>query len=101
MLNRRIIYKQFEKNKWIDAAKGVLILLVVVGHNIQFGSGAFILETKVYFNNAVFQFIYAFHIPAFALLAGYVMKFSVGKDHFISTRFRLSLHGLWKWDLMK
>ena len=85
---------------WIDAAKGLLILLVVVGHNIQFGSGSLMLENKDYFNNAVFQFIYSFHMPAFALLAGYLMKFSVERDHFIGKKIRGVLVPAVVWSML-
>lgn len=45
---------------WLDAAKGIGILLVVVGH--------------VWTRGAVRDAIYAFHMPLFFLLAGYVAR---------------------------
>ena len=85
---------------WIDAAKGLLILLVVVGHNIQFGSGSLMLETKDYFNNEVFRFIYSFHMPALALLAGFILKFSVERDHFIGKKIRGVLVPAVVWSML-
>lgn len=57
--------------KWIDAYKGVLILLVVAGHTI--GSGIHLLpvaSTSRTITEAVFKFIYLFHMPAFFFIAG-------------------------------
>lgn len=54
---------------YIDVAKGMCILLVVMGHILQYnceGNGARI----------VFDFIYSFHMPAFMLLSGYVASLS-------------------------
>lgn len=44
---------QLERVAWIDIAKGILILLVVLGHLI------------VDNNNPVNRFVLAFHMPAF------------------------------------
>ena len=54
------------REEWIDAAKGIAILAVVLGHTYQFG-------------NAVHSFVYSFHIPLFFLLSGYFCK-PVGPD---------------------
>ncbi|MCR5047454.1 MAG: acyltransferase family protein [Saccharofermentans sp.] len=94
-----VSYNNLKRIDWIDAAKGLLILLVVVGHNIQFGSGSLMLENKDYFNNAVFQFIYSCHMPAFALLAGYLMKFSVDLDRFIIKKLRSVLVPAVAWSM--
>lgn len=54
---------------YIDVAKGMCILLVVMGHILQYnceGNGA----------RMVFDFIYSFHMPVFMLLSGYVVSLS-------------------------
>lgn len=48
---------------FLDVAKALAIVLVVWGHLIQ-------LTTINYWNNAVFSFIYSFHMPLFFLLSG-------------------------------
>lgn len=56
-----------ERNISIDIAKGIAIILVVVGHVIQFGSTG-----EGYWSNRLFQIIYSFHMPLFIFLSGYV-----------------------------
>lgn len=59
-----------ERKTYIDIAKGLCIILVVLGHILQYnfiGSGA----------DSAFNFIYSFHMPAFMMLSGYVSAFSV------------------------
>ena len=56
---------------WIDAYKGVLILLVVAGHAI--GGGLHLLPVESVSRTiaeGVFKFIYLFHMPAFFFIAG-------------------------------
>ena len=71
---------------YIDIAKGLCILLVVMGHILQFnctGDGS----------RTVFDFIYSFHMPVFMLLSGYVASLSRDKIkkgnaiHFIKKKF--------------
>ena len=49
--------------EWIDIAKGMAILFVIIGHTVPFGS----IERN---------FIFSFHMPLFFLLSGYTMKFA-------------------------
>lgn len=46
---------------WIDIAKGIGIILVVLGHNVNTGS-------------SLFNYIYFFHMPLFFFLSGYLFK---------------------------
>jgi fucose 4-O-acetylase-like acetyltransferase len=50
---------------YIDFLKGFTILLVILGHCIEFN------DTD-YWNNIVFRYIYSFHMPLFMFLSGYV-----------------------------
>ena len=50
---------------YIDNLKGLLIMLVVLGHCIQ-------MICADFSNNIVFRYIYAFHMPLFMALSGYV-----------------------------
>jgi fucose 4-O-acetylase-like acetyltransferase len=53
-----------ERLTYIDQMRGIAILLVIMGHLIQFnGLGL---------NNAVFEFIYSFHMPLFFIISGYI-----------------------------
>lgn len=55
-----------DRLEYIDWAKGVMILLVIVGH-----IGDFYFEKASYMSLRIF--IYSFHVPLFFLLSGYVM----------------------------
>jgi len=50
-----------QRTQWVDAAKGVGILLVIAGH-VWWQPGP------------VHQFIYSFHMPLFFLLSGYMVR---------------------------
>lgn len=57
-----------------DVVKGVTILLVILGHCLQYsakGEGVFL--------NPIFKFIYGFHMPLFALISGYFFYNSVSR----------------------
>ena len=54
---------------WIDIAKGIAILLVIIGHTVKFGS-----MTR--------NFIFSFHMPLFFILSGYTYKFAENKQEF-------------------
>ena len=64
------------RNIFIDAIKGVLILLVVIGHSIQYGNGYIYLDNELYYNNFIFRSIYSFHMPMFMIVSGYLFGFS-------------------------
>lgn len=50
---------------YLDAMKGILIILVIVGHTVQFNINDFQ-------HNFVFRFIYSFHMPLFFMISGYL-----------------------------
>ena len=54
-----------EREQYWDAVKALLIILVVVGHAIQF------LEGGDFWSNPVFKGIYMFHMPLFIMVSGY------------------------------
>lgn len=51
---------------YIDELRGLAIILVVIGHLIQFNG----FST----NNPVFEFIYSFHMPLFFSISGYITQ---------------------------
>lgn len=61
------------RNGYIDFVKGVAILLVLVGHAIQYCYGAEYFLQRVYFSNPIFKFIYSFHMPLFIAVSGYLL----------------------------
>lgn len=54
-----------------DILKGFAIIMVVWGHCIQEGNGADFSNQMLYFDDKLYQFIYSFHMPLFAMIAGY------------------------------
>lgn len=54
-----------------DVLKGFGIILMVLGHCIQSGSGLAYLENACYFEDKLYQFIYSFHMPLFMVISGY------------------------------
>jgi len=69
-----------ERNAYIDIVKAITIILVVLGHCIQYGSGSEFLTSTAFFKNKVFIFIYSFHMPLFMLMSGYLFAFSTKKS---------------------
>ena len=51
---------------WADRLKGVLIILVVLGHAIQ------LTLNDACFNNHVWNYIYSFHMAAFMAVSGFL-----------------------------
>ena len=56
---------------WADSLKGWLILLVVLGHAIQYSMG------DDFEDNHLWNYIYSFHMPAFMAVSGY-LSYRVG-----------------------
>lgn len=52
----------------LDFARGILIILVVVGHSFFYGD----YQNDVHLDNFLYKVIYSFHMPAFMLLSGYL-----------------------------
>ena len=56
------------RDPWLDNAKAGLIILVVIGHMVS--------TPKLYFLTFewIYDFINFFHMPAFLVISGYLMK---------------------------
>ena len=76
LVNRK---NSLSRNLTIDFIRGIAILLVVLGHNIQYGSGNVFYQSESYFENFLFKFIYSFHMPLFALISGYLFFWTMRK----------------------
>ena len=68
-----------KRNILIDFLKSISIILVVLGHCIQYGSGYLYLVNNNFFYNKLFMFIYSFHMPLFAAISGYLFYKSINK----------------------
>ncbi len=68
-----------KRNITIDVIKAVAILLVILGHSIQYGCGTEYLESNAFFQNPLFEYIYSFHMPLFAMISGYLFYYTVSK----------------------
>ncbi|MBB6271531.1 fucose 4-O-acetylase-like acetyltransferase [Pedobacter cryoconitis] len=60
------------RDKNIDALRGFAIILVILGHSLQYSGLKFD-------ENICFRLIYSFHMPLFMFISGYVSLFSVEK----------------------
>lgn len=69
------IYKAKNRIDWIDLAKGIAIVCVVIGHVV-----ASYHETGLYENNTWWnfshQYVYSFHMPLFMILSGILFSMS-------------------------
>lgn len=68
-----------KRDVYPDVIKGIAIILVLLGHSIQFGSGAEYLTEQMYFDNWLFKLIYSFHMPLFMLVSGYFFANTIKK----------------------
>ena len=66
-----------ERNLYIDVLKAFSIILVVLGHCVQYGAGKEYSDYGLFFANPVFIFIYSFHMPLFMLISGFLFAYSV------------------------
>ena len=73
----------------LDVVKAVVIMLMVFGHCIQYGSGKAILDSRGFLDNPVFLAIYSFHMPMFMLVSGYLFGGGVAKRTWIEQLIRL------------
>lgn len=56
-----------ERILWIDVAKGIAIVLMIIGHTVQFGT-------------PIRNFIFSFHMPLFFMLSGYTIKIPIVEE---------------------
>lgn len=61
---------------WIDIAKGIGILLVIIGHSFR---DEMIEESVIC--SFIYNFIYKFHMPLFFTLSGFLLGKSLKKDY--------------------
>ena len=71
------------RNQFLDILKGILIS-VVFGHALQYGSGSLLLSTGMYWEHPLMRIIYSVHMPLFMGIAGYLSYFSLQKYSVLS-----------------
>lgn len=81
-----------ERNPLIDVLKGFAIILVVIGHASQWFSG----DDRT---NPLYVTIYAFHMPLFMFLSGYV-NFNIRGELNLSKRFQVLVIPFFVWFLI-
>lgn len=66
--------------EYLDVAKGILIILMVLGHVFESGP--------------VFQYIYSFHMPAFFIISGILFNYSSTLNKTLYENFKTKICGL-------
>lgn len=87
-------------NKTLNNIKGLAIILVLIGHCIQYCNGNIYFDNQLYFDNIIFKLIYGFHMPLFMIISGYLFSFSIKKDtiEIIKSKFNSILIPLLSWS---
>ena len=75
--------KDLRRADFLDVIKGFAVILMIIGHCIQYGSGYSNLINGAHFSNVLFKFIYSFHMPLFMLVSGYLFFYYVNKYSFV------------------
>lgn len=71
--------KPHQRKKLPDVLRGFAVILVVLGHCIQEGSGEAFSSRSLYFYDKLYQFIYSFHMPLFIAISGYLCRESMDR----------------------
>ena len=69
-----------ERIKWIDSLKGFAIITVVIGHVADGYLSSDMFSDYQGIMNIIYELIYAFHMPLFFLVSGYVFWQAYYKD---------------------
>ena len=88
---------------WIDYAKGLGIILVVLGHAI-IGAREAHLPVNLNVINPLFTFIYSFHMSLFFALSGFFFEKSLDKHHekkFLINKLQTILYPFVIWSIIQ
>ena len=77
LLRKDLAGMEKQREQLPDVLKGFAIVMVVLGHCIQEGSGEAFSTQWLYFYDRLYQFIYSFHMPLFMMVSGYLCGGSV------------------------
>jgi fucose 4-O-acetylase-like acetyltransferase len=73
-----------KRNTFLDFVKGILILLVAIGHSIQFA----MYQDSNFWDDPLFKAIYMFHMPLFMAICGYLAYPGILKSKLLSFSIR-------------
>jgi fucose 4-O-acetylase-like acetyltransferase len=65
------------RNDYLDYLKGILIVLVIYGHTIQY---IVYKQSAEFWNDPAFKFIYIFHMPLFMGVSGFISYAFMGRN---------------------
>jgi fucose 4-O-acetylase-like acetyltransferase len=87
---------------WVDHARGIGIILVVLGHTLRGLVASLIIEPSAV-SDGVDAFIYAFHMPLFFLLAGLFSPHSIDRRtaDFLGEKLRTIAYPYVLWSLLQ
>lgn len=91
------------RNKELDILKGIAIILVILGHTIQYTKGEEYLNKGYFYYNYLFTFIYSFHMPLFMMISGWLFYFSIKKyniKNLIINKFQTIIIPVITWTLL-
>lgn len=84
---------QKDRIEWIDAVKGITIILVVLGHSI---SGSGVMESKIENAALIWKIIYriitSFHMPIFFFVSGYLYDRHNDECEFSIEKYKSLIH---------
>lgn len=81
------------RESWTDSARGIAIVLVVVGHVIaSYHEARLYTESNLY--NFLMQFIYSFHMALFMMVSGYLYSKSSHENRRYEIKKRLLSYGI-------
>ena len=69
------------RDSFCDTLKGILILLVILGHVLEIGNDIV--------SNSVYHFIYLFHMPLFVFISGFFTKEYISIKDFLQKNLQL------------
>src|SRR3978361_1656976 len=88
---------------WVDYAKGLGIILVVMGHAMA-GAREAHLPVNLSLVNSLYTFIYSFHMPLFFALSGLFFEKSLDRYHekkFIINKLQTILYPFVIWSIIQ
>lgn len=102
MIVKEKISKEKNKIQWINRAKGIGILLVVIGHVLRGLNNAGLFVGNVFIN--IDYIIYSFHMPLFFFLSGIFFFKSLKKrklKHFLLNKINLLFYLYFLWSVIQ
>lgn len=91
------------RQKWVDIARGIGIILVVYGHVLR-GIESARLPVDSRFFQISDRLLYSFHMPLFFVLSGYFFEASIYKNgicSFITNKIRTLLYPYFLWSFLQ